>query len=61
MALWRLTKNSLLRMERCKKGVMGMFPFGCLPLWRREGVTLIAFLKRMKSARISHVHHDNKI
>jgi hypothetical protein len=24
-----------------KKGVKGMFPLGCLPLWGREGVTLI--------------------
>ena len=26
-----------------KKGVRGMFPLGCLPLWGREGVTLIVF------------------
>jgi hypothetical protein len=44
-----------------QKGVKGIFPLGCLPLWRREGVTIIAFLKRMKSARISHVNHENKI
>jgi len=30
-----------------------MFFLGCLPLWGREGVTLIAFFKRMKSERIS--------
>jgi len=24
-----------------KKGVKGMFPLGCLPLWGREGVILI--------------------
>jgi len=30
-----------------------MFLLGCLPLWGREGVTLIAFFKRMKSERIS--------
>jgi hypothetical protein len=30
-----------------------MLPLGCLPLWGREGVTLIAFFKRMKSDRIS--------
>ena len=30
-----------------------MFLLGPLPLWGREGVTLIAFFKRMKSERIS--------
>jgi hypothetical protein len=25
-----------------KEGVKGMLPLGCLPLWGREGVTLIA-------------------
>jgi hypothetical protein len=25
-----------------------MLPLGCLPLWRREGVTLIAFLKEWR-------------
>ncbi len=30
-----------------------MFLLGCLPLWGREGVTLIAFFKRMMSDRIS--------
>jgi len=29
-----------------------MSPLGCLPLWGRKGITLIAFLKRMKSDRI---------
>jgi hypothetical protein len=24
-----------------KEGVKGMLPLGCLPLWEREGVTLI--------------------
>jgi hypothetical protein len=25
-----------------KRGGKGMLPLGCLPLWRREGVTLLA-------------------
>ena len=25
------------------RGVKGMLPLGCLPLWGREGVTLIVF------------------
>jgi hypothetical protein len=44
-----------------QKGVKGIFPLGCLPLWGREGVTLIIFFKRMKIARISHENHENKI
>jgi len=28
-------------LRRMKKGVKGMFPLGCLPLWGREGVILI--------------------
>jgi len=46
-------ENSFLKWERCRKGVKGIFPLGCLPLWGREGVTLIAFLKRMINDRIS--------
>jgi hypothetical protein len=30
-----------------------MLPLGCLTRWGREGVTLIAFFKRMESNRIS--------
>jgi hypothetical protein len=45
ITLWRSTKNSLLRRERFRKGVKGIFPLGCLPLWGREGVTLLAFQK----------------
>jgi len=26
-----------------REGVKGMLPLGCLPLWVREGVTLIVF------------------
>jgi hypothetical protein len=46
-------EKSFLKWERCRKGVGGRFPLGCLPLWGREEVTLIAFFKRMKSDRIS--------
>jgi hypothetical protein len=34
--------------ERRRKGVKGMFPLGCLPLWGREGVTLIDVPKERK-------------
>jgi len=29
-----------------KEGVKGVLPLDCLPLWGREGVTFIAFLKK---------------
>jgi hypothetical protein len=37
------------------RGGTGISPLGCLPLWGREGVTLIAFpkYKKMGSDRIS--------
>jgi hypothetical protein len=44
---WRVGKT---------KGVKGFLPLGCLPLWGREGVTLIIFPpvnKRINSDRIS--------
>jgi len=43
-----LTRISLERRERGIGGVKGMLPTCCLPLWGREGVTLIAFLKEWK-------------
>jgi hypothetical protein len=36
-----------------ERGVKGMPPLDCLPLWGREGVTLIAFFKRMECDRSS--------
>jgi len=41
------TRNSLQKQEG-DKGVKGMLPLGCLPLWGREGVSLIAFLKKWR-------------
>jgi hypothetical protein len=32
-------------------GVKGALPLGCLPLWGREGVTLILFEKNLKNAQ----------
>ena len=32
-----------LETEEMERGVKGMLPLGCLPLWGREGVTFIAF------------------
>jgi hypothetical protein len=32
-------KNSL----EVEKGVKGMFPLGCILLWGREGINIIAF------------------
>jgi len=29
-------------------GIKGMLPLGCLPLWGREGVSLIAFPKELR-------------
>ena len=45
IALWMLTRDSLLEREKERDGVKEMLPLGCLPLVGREGVTLIAFLK----------------
>ena len=61
IALWRLTRDSLLEREKERDGVKEILPLGCLPLWGREGVTLIAFFKRMESDRISPVNYNNKI
>jgi len=44
-----------------ERGVKGMPPLDCLPLWGREGVTLMAFFKRMECDRISYENHDNQI
>jgi hypothetical protein len=52
-ALWRLTRNSLQIREKCRIGVKGIFPLDGIPLWGREVVTLIVFLKRMESNRLS--------
>jgi hypothetical protein len=30
------------------EGIKGMLPLGCLPLWGREGVSLIPFLKEWR-------------
>jgi hypothetical protein len=40
--LWRLTRDSLLEREMGSRDA----PLGCVPLGGREGVTLIAFLKK---------------
>jgi hypothetical protein len=35
-----------------KKGVTGALPLGCFPLWGREGVTLILFLKEIEESEL---------
>jgi len=47
-----------------KKGGKRILPLGCLPLWGREGVTLIAAadnFQMTEKKRISHENHDNQI
>jgi hypothetical protein len=34
------------------KGVKGIHPLGCLPLWGREGVTFVFFLSNEKMNKI---------
>ena len=36
-------------------GVKGVLPLGCLPLWGREGVTLIDYPKIRKNCRENRV------
>jgi hypothetical protein len=33
----------LIRLTRLQKGVKGIHPLGCLPLWGKEGVTFVFF------------------
>jgi hypothetical protein len=46
----------LIRLTRLQKGVKGIHPLGCLPLWGREGVTFVFFLvnEKMNKIRFSH-------
>jgi len=39
-----MLRNSLQKQKK-DKGVKGILPLVCLPLWGREGVILIGFLK----------------
>ena len=42
------------------KGVKGMLPLGCLPLWGREGVTLIVAIEN-KQAKGRKQYKKNRI
>ena len=39
-------REILSRNRRKIRGLRGMLPLRCLPLWGREGVTLIGFIKK---------------
>ena len=47
MLLRRMMRNSLQKQKK-DKGVKGILPLVCLPLWGREGVTLIDFPKELR-------------
>jgi hypothetical protein len=34
-----------------EKGVEGMLPLGCLPLWGREGISLVAVIRGLAERR----------
>jgi len=53
MAPQKVDKKFSKETGEMERGVKGMLPACCLPLWGREGVTFIAFLKKMASDRIS--------
>ena len=44
-----------------KEGVKGMLPLGCLPLWGREGVTLIAAAENYRMTKKKRVSTEPKI
>jgi len=43
-----------------KEGVKGMLPACCLPLWGKEGVTLIAAAENYRMTLKKRVSHENR-
>ena len=51
LSLRRLVKKKVGENPTEKQGVKGTLPLRCLPLWGREGVTLITLMDRSDFSR----------
>jgi hypothetical protein len=54
-----LTGIRLCRPLPKMRGVKGMLPLGCLPLWGREGVTLILVVNESANNRKNRISPEN--